>query len=172
MSGEIGHATMDPASEAVCECGNRGCLEALSSGHAIATAARQALAAGEPSALACPGMAAAEISAERVAQAAAQGDALAQRIFRQAAERIGLAIACMMSVFNPEAVFIGGGVARAGDLLFDPIRRVVEQRAIDRVRHGVAILPASHGSRSAAVGALALILNEILHLNIPACREG
>jgi predicted NBD/HSP70 family sugar kinase len=166
MAGEFGQITLDNKSKIQCDCGNYGCLEALASGHAIAEQAKRELKNGAQSLLneLC-GRNYNAVTAEMVSRAANKGDALASRIFNQAAEYIGIGIAGLINLFTPKAVVLGGGVAQAGDLLFDKIKEVVGQRAIKTISKDVIITPATYGTNAAAMGAVALILNELLHLN-------
>lgn len=166
MAGEFGHVTFDKDSEAQCECGNYGCLEALASGNAIAKTARKELERDVESDLrkACDGDPA-KLTAEMVAHCAKRGDQVAWRVFDRATEYIGIGIAGLINLYNPEAVFIGGGVAQAGDILFDRVRKTVQARALKKTSGAVAILPATFGLRSAVMGAVSLILSGVVNLN-------
>ena len=166
MAGEFGHITFDKDSDAQCECGNFGCLEALASGNAIAKAARKELENGAASDLlkACDGDPS-RLTAEMVVQSAKRGDGVAWRVFDVAAEYIGVGIAGLINLYNPEAVFIGGGVAQAGDILFDRVRRTVQKRALKRTAGAASILPATFGLKSAVMGAVSLILSSVVNLN-------
>jgi glucokinase-like ROK family protein len=166
LAGEFGHVTFEKDSEAQCECGNYGCLEALASGNAIAKAARKELERGVESDLrnACEGDPA-KLTAEMVAQSAKRGDQVAWKVFERAAEYIGVGIAGLINLYNPEAVFIGGGVAQSGDILFDRVRKTVQARALKKTAGAVSILPATFGLRSAVMGAVSLILSGVVNLN-------
>jgi glucokinase len=74
-------------------------------------------------------------------------------------------IAGLVNLFSPEAVVIGGGVAQSGDILFDKVRKIVNARALKKIAREVIIEPATFGTKSAVMGALSLILREILNLN-------
>jgi len=166
MAGEFGHLTLEKDSDIQCDCGNFGCLEALASGNAIAKAARKRTAAGERTLLSemCGGDPA-RITAKMVADAAKQGDSLAWSIFNQAMDYIGVGIAGLINLFSPEAVIIGGGVAQAGDILFDRIRKVVRARGLQKIAGHVAIQPAHFGLRAAVMGAVSLILSDVINQN-------
>jgi glucokinase-like ROK family protein len=166
MAGEFGHITFEKDSDAQCECGNFGCLEALASGNAIAKAARKELERGAESDLlkACDGDPS-RLTAEIVAQSAKRGDRVARKVFDLAAEYIGVGIAGLINLVNPEAVFIGGGVSQAGDILFDRVRRTVQARGLKKTSGTVPILPATFGLRSAVMGAVSLILSSVVNLN-------
>lgn len=166
LAGEFGHITLDKDSEAQCECGNFGCLEALASGNAIAKAARREIEKGAVSDLlgACDGDPA-RLTAEMVAQSAKRGDQVAWKVFDLAAEYIGVGIAGIINLNNPEAVFIGGGVAQAGDILFDRVRKTVQARALKKTSMDVALMPATFGMKAAVMGAVSLILSGLVNLN-------
>jgi len=165
IAGEIGHMTLDRNSGRLCDCGNFGCLEALASGNAIAKEARARLQAGEDSVLRTMcGDAIDGVTAEMVANAAKKGDPMALDIFHRAAEYLGIGIAALINLLDPEAVVIGGGVAQAGDLLFDIVRKTVSLRALSKIADDAAILPASFGMKAAAMGAVALVLNKVINL--------
>ncbi|MDR7486568.1 MAG: ROK family protein [Armatimonadota bacterium] len=153
-AGEVGHMVIDPRGPR-CHCGRTGCLEQLASGTAIAREARAALAAGRPSVLAH--LPAGELSAEDVARAARDGDPLAREVFAHAAAALGTGVANLVNLLNPAMVVIGGGVARAGDLLLAPVRRIVQEEAFDRPAAAVRIVPAALGDDVGAVGAAAVV---------------
>lgn len=176
MAGEFGHITFEKNSEVQCECGNFGCLEALASGNAIAKAAQNELRSGAVSVLSemCS-RDPSRLTAEMVANAAKQGDRTAWTVFDKAAEYLGLGIAGLINLFNPEAVFIGGGVAQAGNILFDRVRKTVNARALDKTASEVAIMPATFGLKAAVMGAVSLILSGVVNLDYEpvkysACR--
>jgi glucokinase len=128
LGGEVGHMTLE-AQGPRCNCGNIGCLEALASGTAIARQARELIEAGARSAIADLAQGDLEqITARVVHQAADQGDAVAIDLFRKAGMYLGVGIVNLMYLVNPGVVIVGGGVAKAGDLLFLPMRATVQQR--------------------------------------------
>jgi len=166
MAGEFGHLTLDKNSDIQCDCGNYGCLEALASGNAIAKAGQKALAGGTRSLLLeISNGDASRVTAEMVANAAKQGDPVAWGVFDKAAEYLGIGIAGLINLFSPEAVVIGGGVAQAGDILFDKVRKTVAARSLKKISSEVEIRPATFGIKAAVMGAVSLILREVLNLN-------
>jgi glucokinase len=157
FAGEIGHMTIDIHGPK-CRCGNVGCLEVMASGTAIARMAGERLAAGEPSSLTELLKGAADgISAKLVAEAAGSGDHLASEVMNTAATNLGVGVVNLVHIFNPEIVIIGGGVSRAGDMIFDPVRRVVAERSMRDI--SVDIVPAALGDDSGLLGAAALVLD-------------
>jgi glucokinase-like ROK family protein len=167
MAGEFGHITLERDSDIQCDCGNFGCLEALSSGNAIAKVAQRKLKSGISSILneMCEGKVE-SITAEMVAHAAKLGDSLAWEVFENAMEYLGIGIAALINLFNPEIVVIGGGVTQAGDILFDKVRKVVKARALHKIAQEIDIVPATFGMKAAAMGAVALILNKVLTFDL------
>jgi glucokinase-like ROK family protein len=167
FAGEFGHITMDRASDIQCSCEKYGCLEALASGKAIALAAQRLLADGEESKMneLCQGKID-RVTAKMVAEAAKLGDTLALEVFNEATEYIGIGIASLVNLFNPEMVLIGGGVSLAGDLFFDNIRKVVGQHVMQSSGWELQILPVAFGENAALMGAFALVLNQVLNLSL------
>ncbi len=152
---ELGHLTVN-AHGRRCHCSSIGCLEAYCSGTNIAVRAREAVAAtAEPSALRDDD----ELTAVDVAAAVAAGDPVAIRVWDETTTLLGAGIASMIHAFNPSLVIIGGGVAKSGDLLFEPVRRAVAERTMPWLHEGVRILPAELGDRTGVLGAVAVALD-------------
>jgi glucokinase len=101
-----------------------------------------------------------------VAEAAKQGDALALKVFNEATEYLGIGIAGLVNLFNPEMVLIGGGVSLAGDLFFDNIREVAGQHVMQSNGRELEIHPVAFGKNAALMGAFALVLNQVLNLSL------
>ena len=162
LAGEIGHTVLQPNGPQ-CGCGNRGCLEALASGTAIGHQAQTLAASGRaPAILAAAQGDATQVSAQSVGLAAAQGDKVALRLLRQAGRHIGIAIANLMHLFNPQCFVLGGGVTQAGELLFKPIRRTAQRNVqVPQYAEGVEIVPAALGDDVGLLGALALVSAEV-----------
>lgn len=152
-AGELGHVTM-LADGPLCGCGNRGCLESLASGTAIARRAREIAARpGGEGILKAAGGDITAIDASLVASAAVAGDATAAAIMRDAFEYLGIAVANVVNLLNLDMVVIGGGVARVGDMLFDTVRHLVGLRSFACMARDVTIVPASLGADAGALGA-------------------
>ena len=161
MAGEIGHTTIVPDGP-LCGCGNYGCLEALASGTAIARRARERVARGTPTLIADLAEGdPARITAKTVAQAAARGDVKAQQIISEAMDYLGIGIANLVNLFNPQVIIIGGGLANIGDALFEPVQHVVEQRAFRAAVEAVRVVPAELGDDVGVLGAAAVALAQI-----------
>jgi glucokinase len=158
MAGEIGHQTILDQGP-LCGCGNRGCLEALASGTAIARRARESVARGVPTLIAqlCEGHPE-RVSAKLVAQAADRGDAEARMILSQAMDYLGIGMANLVNLFNPELIVIGGGLTNLGEGLFGPVRRAIERNAFRSAAAAVRVVPADLGENAGALGAAAVAL--------------
>jgi glucokinase-like ROK family protein len=160
-AGEIGHMTIERDGP-MCDCGNRGCLEVLAGGRAIAQQARRAVLSRQRTQLALVEPLD-KITAKDVALAAGRGDLIAQLILSEAGEYLGTAIAGLINLLNPGIVVIGGGVAQAGDLLLEPIRQAVQSRSLKAAVQVVRITSAVLGRRSTSMGAVVQALSIYLH---------
>ncbi len=156
-AGEFGHQVILPDGPP-CLCGKRGCLESLASGTSIARRAREYVATRLESSILKLAGGLENITAEVVAQAARRGDRLARRIWSDTGEYLGLGVANVVNILNPRKVVIGGGVAKAGDLLLDPVRRTVRERAMTQLAEDVEIVPGDLGDQAGIVGAIHLAL--------------
>lgn len=159
-AGEIGHMVIDTSGPR-CECGNNGCLESLAAGTAIAREASQRMAAGEATLLRDMVNGQLErITAQVVAQAAERGDALADNVIRRAGVYLGVGLANLVNIFNPELIVIGGGTAKIGDRLLGPALTEMRRRAFSKPASEVKIVPAGLGDNSGVLGAVAYVLQE------------
>ncbi len=132
-AGEIGHQTIDPDGP-WCGCGNRGCVEAYARADQIAAACGTA-------------------TAEEAVRAAREGDERAIAGLRDIGRYLGIGIANMITVLAPDRIVLGGGVAAAGDLLFDPIRAEIRRRVTTTSIDDVTLVPAELGTWAGAIGA-------------------
>lgn len=128
-AGDIGHICVDEDGP-VCHCGNRGCVEFMTAGPAIAEKARQSAASGQSQFLAQRmqenGSA---LTARDVGDAAAAGDRVSNEIIRESGRLIGGVLAGLVNFYNPRALFIGGGVSNIGNQLLSTIRQAILNRA-------------------------------------------
>lgn len=157
-AGEIGHIKLQMKDGLICGCGDTGCLEAYASGPSIVAMAQDYIKGGKSTKF--REMAAAEggeITPYMVAKAAEAGDPVAKRIFAIVGEYIGIGLTSVINLLNPEKVIIGGGVAEAGDLLLDPIRKTIKERAMVVAGSAVEIVPAQLGNSAGVIGASMLI---------------
>ncbi len=156
-AGEVGHIVLEPDG-VVCNCGARGCLEALASGPAIARGAAAAVKAGRSDVMAK--MAAGrELTAELVLEAAQQGDLAAKGVIEQAGRYLGLGLVGLLNVFNPDALILGGGLIGLGDLYLDPAFEAARECGFEQILADVVMTTAQLGGRSGALGAAALMID-------------
>jgi glucokinase len=156
MAGEIGHMVINPAGP-VCTCGQRGCLEALAAGPAIARHARERLVEDPQAGEALRALVGGEVqavTARHVSQAAEAGDELSRQVLDQAARALGRGIGSAISLMNPQRVVVGGGVAKSGPQYFEAVR--VAARVSAPPEMTVDIVPATLGDDAPLWGAIAL----------------
>jgi glucokinase len=150
--GELGHQTIDMNGPA-CGCGNRGCLEAFASGPAIAAMGVKAVIQGLTTSIGeQAGYDLNKITPDLICEAARHGDAVANEIYARAGTYIGIAISNVLVCIGPRKVVLTGGVAAAGDLLLDPIRRTVKERVTVMPADQVEIVPAALGGNAGVIG--------------------
>jgi glucokinase len=155
-AGELGHQTIVPDGPP-CGCGNRGCLETLASGPAIAAQGVWLLASGRaPKLHDLVGGDPRAVTPREMALAADAGDDAVRRVLVRAASYIGIGVANVVVALHPDLVVLGGGVAEVGSLLFDTVRETVRQRVgmfpTDEVRIEKSLL----GEKAGALGGIAL----------------
>lgn len=138
-----------------CGCSQRGCLEALASGMALARQARRRLARGEASSLAQA--ASDELSAREVFAAARAGDALALDIVQGGARYLGLGLANLISLLNPQALILGGGLSQERELYLEPAAALARERAFAGLGKEVAIVASTLGDDVGLLGAAAVV---------------
>ncbi len=161
-AGEIGHTTIDSTGRK-CKCGNYGCLEAYASGPAIALRAIEGIDTGAESVLVdlVQGRLE-EITAATVYEGAVLGDAYANEVMKETAKFLGTGIANIINILNPEMVVVAGGVTRAGDHLFVPLRAEVRRRAFRSAEEVCQIVPAALIGSAGVIGAVAMFKQEML----------
>ena len=159
-AGEVGHMTI-AVNGPKCACGNTGCWETLASGTAVAREAVKRIRNGEKSSVVdLVGGKIGEITAEKVGVAAQGGDPLAREVIATAATYLGVGMVNLVNIFNPELIIVGGGMAKLGDLLLDPARRLVEERAFPISAKAVRIVTAQLGDEAGVYGAASLALGQ------------
>jgi glucokinase-like ROK family protein len=152
LAGEIGHLAIDPRGPA-CVCGLRGCLTTLVGSQALVERAL-ALRPAYPTSLLTAG----ELTIGAIEDAALAGDPLALQVVDEAAGHLGIAIANLINLLNPEIVIIGGGLARLGETLLVPLRRAVDLRTLITSVRAATVVTSSLGARAVAIGAATLML--------------
>ena len=157
LMGEMGHMTIVPGGRR-CECGNFGCLEAVAAKEAMVEHALRRLAAGRESLLdTLTGGDDDKLTPRLLAEAAAEGDAVALEVLAEIGMYVGIAICNALILVDPDLVLIGGGIAAAGEPLFGPIRRTVQHRARLSEFDPAKIIPTELGNEAGIYGAAALV---------------
>lgn len=155
-AGEIGHIKLQMHDGPICGCGDTGCLEAFASGPSIVAMAEEYIMGGKSTKYRemANGN---DITPFIVAEAAKAGDAVAKRIFTRMGEYIGIGMASVVNLLNPEKIIIGGGVADAGDILLNPLKETIKKRAMKIAGETVEVVPAQLGNTAGVIGASLLI---------------
>lgn len=166
IAGEIGHSAVSQGRR-LCRCGLRGCLEAEASSHAILDKARERLAHDAPSGLVAEGLTMDELIA-----AAHAGDPLATEVIGDAGRHLGIAVANLVSLLNPSRVILGGHITMAGDLLLRPLRRAMNERALQTNLESTEVRVTDLRPGAVARGAATLVLSWALdnaHVLVVPC---
>jgi glucokinase len=144
-AGHVGHVVVDQDGE-LCSCGGHGCVETIAAGPRMTRWAREHGWTGPPGA-----------DAKELADAANAGDAMALTAFRRSATAVAAMIASVGAVCDLDLVVVGGGVAKSGRLLFDPLREALTHYAGLDFIADLKVLPAELGGAAGLVGAAALL---------------
>lgn len=164
VAGEIGHVAIDPSGPE-CVCGNRGCLATLVGTRQLVDRARGLLDCFPDSPLAgC------EPDIRAIEDAALADDPLALQVVNEAADRLGIVVAGVLNLLNPGSVILGGGLARAGDRLLEPLREAVATRTLVASAAASDIRTSDLGERATALGAATHVL--VAALNNPRLFPG
>lgn len=152
---EIGHMTIKDKGPR-CNCGNYGCWETLASGTALAREAQKSIRAGARTMiLRHAGGDPEKVEAKAIQTAAEKGDALARELIEQAGYYLGVGLANLLNMFNPQMIVIGGGVSNMGEMIFGPAFRTARERAYAAAYSAVTFAPAKMEDNSGILGAAA-----------------
>jgi glucokinase len=155
--GEIGHTAVDPFSGLKCKCGNTGCLELFASATAIVRMTREGLSSVAESSLKIEGL-----TAEKVFEAGRAGDELALAVFKRFGMYLGIGLANLINLIDPQVIVIAGGVVNGWELFADEMYRQVEERAFRTIAQRVKIARAECGDNAGLLGAARLAFMENL----------
>jgi glucokinase len=159
-AGEVGHMVIDDNGP-LCNCGNRGCWETLASGTALAAEAKRLIEQGTTTTiLEHAGGDIAKVNAEAIHQAALAGDKLASQLIARNAYYLGVGLANLINIFNPEFIVIGGGLANIGDRLLLPAYEEAGRRAFKESYQATRFARAELGRNSGVIGAAAYALGQ------------
>ncbi len=156
-AGEIGHLSIDPDG-LYCPCGNYGCLERYVGRDGIVTRAKSYLSKGMKSTIG-DHLDNGEITPRAISKAAEAGDALAIEVLAETGKILGIAMASLTNVLNPQVFVIGGGIANAGDLILEPARRELKKRAYTIPAQAVQVLQAKLRNDAGIVGSASLAVS-------------
>jgi len=156
IMGEVGHLIVEPGGR-VCGCGNHGCLEAVVGRDGIVDRVIRLLEQGRASTLEeAMGGDHDRLTPKLVAEAARAGDQVAMQVMHETGYFVGIALCACIVLCDPDLILIGGGIAAAGDLLFQPMRRTVQHRSRISAFDVSKIVPAELGNDAGMYGAAAL----------------
>ncbi|PYS22990.1 MAG: hypothetical protein DMF72_11175 [Acidobacteria bacterium] len=149
---EVGHMCVDPFGGVACTCGSRGCLEVYASATAIVRMTREAKPRHPNSRLQIDN----ELTSESIYRAGVEGDELALEVFRRMGVYLGIGLANLINILNPEMIVIGGGVVNGWDLFEKHMKHEVAERAFPLLADQVTIVPAECGDDAGLLGAARL----------------
>lgn len=159
-AGEIGHTNV--GHDTLCYCGNRGCLEAIAGGRAIARQAAEHARAGSSEGLAAVLASKGGLGLGDVIQAVHESDPIAVALIRESGNAVGRVLAGLVNFFGPSHIVVGGRVAEAGDALLAAIRQTVYQYALPLSTRSLTIKKSSVGAQVGVLGAAILALDRVL----------
>ena len=160
FAGEIGHTIVDPDGRD-CGCGRKGCLETYCSASGIRRTVYELIATTNIQSE-LRNISFNKLTAKDIADAATKGDKLALLAFDYTAKVLGLKLADAVAHLSPEAIILFGGLALAGDLIFKPTKKYMEEFMLNIFKNKVKLVPSAiSGSNAAVLGAAALIWNEL-----------
>jgi glucokinase len=163
-AGEVGHMTLIPDSDYQGGCGNYGCFEAVASGTAIARRGREVMQEKQDSLIyeyseGNPDV----VDAPLIAAAAREGDREALRIFKLTGRLLGVGIANVLNLFDPEIIVLGGGVMHAQDLFMDDLKASLHERALKPNLKDFELKEAKLGKNTGVMGAVAVAMCDYLY---------
>lgn len=166
FAGEFGHIPVDTDSAIKCKCGMFGCLEALASGHRISALGKQEIANNKSEILKelCNGNPDL-VTAEIVAKAAKMGDIASIKIYNEVSEYICKGIGTIANLLNPEVIYLGGGISLNGDFFFELIEQKKSKYLLPQ-NSNIQIIPSTFGEQATSIGAVSLVLREIMNLQL------
>lgn len=165
-AGEVGHMALQPDGER-CGCGRLGCLETLVGPRAVLQRVRNTLLGGASSSIsALAGGDLANITFEIVVQAATAGDPVALQALEEVGRHLGIGVANLVNIFNPELIVLGGALNLASPFLLPVTERTVLADSLGPACEHLRIVPSIYGLDACVMGAVALVLDEILHESV------
>ena len=161
LAGELGHITVSEDGP-LCNCGNKGCLEAIASGPGILKRAREGIENGIVTSISKEINNDFEnLTVEIISRAANEGDKFAYYLINRTGEYIGIAIAAALNLFGCDLVVLWGGILECGDIILDAIKRTVKMRALEFISRRVRIEKTALGDNIAALGAAQTFIDKL-----------
>lgn len=168
-AGEVGHFTMIPGGPQ-CGCGNQGCWETAASESAAINRVKSAIAAGRQTLLqeviasrASRGKCS-HLTADDLLEACERGDEVAIEALQETGRNLGTGIAGFVNAFNPELVILGNSMGRMKSFVMDGAQQEMLKRALPQLADGLQLVPAALGAGACVIGAISMVLNQILGL--------
>ncbi|MCK0470331.1 ROK family transcriptional regulator [Halalkalibacter sp. APA_J-10(15)] len=158
-AGEIGHTVVDMYGKR-CQCGSDGCLQTIASSEALQQRALEALESGRTSILMKN-----NLSGKVIHECAMAGDELAIELLEETGTYLGIGIINSIHFMNPEKVIIGGGVSKAGDFILEPLKKVVQTKALTEQARNTEIVLSHLGDNGTVIGAVTIVLKQIFSRN-------
>lgn len=159
---ELGHMVIDP-NGGLCACGRRGCLETLVSPRAVIRRVREMVSAGAANTrLTAPGLDLARLTFDQVLEAAHQGDPVAVAALQTGGTYLGIGIANLINIFDPQLVVLGGSLNRASAILLPAVEQVLNDQVWNMSSETLKVVSSAHGQEACVMGSVALVLDDIL----------
>ncbi|MBO0780843.1 MAG: ROK family transcriptional regulator [Ktedonobacteraceae bacterium] len=159
-AGEFGHITLQPDGPR-CGCGKSGCVEALAADPAIVRMARAAVESGKQTIMTQEARRTGQLTFDHVAQAANQGDKVAQEILAEAGRWLGLGLSHLVNLFNPQLIVLSGEGTRMGDARIESARQTMQEHIFDRLDGSIDLVVKPMGEEAWARGAACMVLGEL-----------
>jgi len=160
-AGEIGHMTVDPHG-LLCGCGKRGCWETLVGPRAIVRRVKEKVENDDDVLARLADGSSSLVDVSGVVRAAEDGNEAARTALEEVGEQLGIGIANLVNAFNPQLVVLGGALSLASDFLMPSIERTVKMHTLSQPGEVVEIASSAHGADACVMGAVALVLDDIL----------
>lgn len=159
FAGELGHTIFDPNGR-LCNCGRKGCLETYASASGIVRTVKEMISTTDDLSL-MRKVPLEEISSEMIYKAALERDPVAKKAFDYTGNVLGIMLANAVAITSPEVIFLFGGLANAGDLIFKPVKKYMEENLLQIYKNKIQLQPSALSENDAAIlGAAALIWDE------------
>jgi len=159
FAGELGHTIFDPNGR-LCNCGRKGCLETYASASGIVRTAKELLTNSDEASM-LRKVSLDEVSSEMIYKAALERDPIAKKAFDYTGYVLGIMLANAVAITSPEVIFLFGGLANAGDLVFKPVKKYMEENLLDIYKNKIELKPSALSENDAAIlGAAALVWNQ------------